>query len=123
MCRLWKKVVISNLLKYNILPKTCNRTERKNNAFKHAQDRVGFYRKGKAICQISKNHLERYKTLFKVRFGKDLDDKTASEQLTKLVNLMRLIDKPITKAEFERLQKRRKELDITISNGREINGT
>lgn len=53
-----------------------------------------------------------FQELYKKRFNKDISHKDAFTSLTKLVNLMRLIDKPITKVGFERLQERRRGLGI-----------
>lgn len=49
---------------------------------------------------ISKEQLEKYK---------DISDQEALEQATKLLNLIKIIYKPMIKEEFGRLQKRRKE--------------
>lgn len=63
---------------------------------------------------ITPEYLKRFKALFKDKFDQDIDNRDAFTSLTKLVNLMRLIDKPITKAQFERLEERRMELGISI---------
>ncbi len=61
---------------------------------------------------ITPEYLKRFKALFKEKFNQDIGDQDAFISLTKLVNLMKVIDRPITKAEFERLQERRRELGI-----------
>ena len=65
---------------------------------------------GKAIYQLSKNHLERYKTLFKTRFGKELDDKTAHDQLLRLLVLVSETYKPMTKKEYEEVLKEKESI-------------
>lgn len=52
-----------------------------------------------------KNFMELYQT----RFGKDITKEEAAEKEAKLVRLVELIYKPMTKSEFKILQKRRKE--------------
>lgn len=63
---------------------------------------------------ISDKQLEKFRELYKKKFNQIIDRQEAFASLTKLVNLIRIIDKPITEAEFERLQERRKELGIVI---------
>ena len=63
---------------------------------------------------ITPEYLKKFKVLLKEKFNQNISDKDAFANLTKLVNLMRLIDKPITKAQFEKLQARRNELGISI---------
>jgi hypothetical protein len=57
---------------------------------------------------ISKEALEKYKAIYRRQFKKDISDQEALEQATKLLNLMRLIYKPMTKADFDMLEERRK---------------
>ncbi len=47
--------------------------------------------------------------LYQTRFGKDITKEEAAEKEAKLVRLVELIYKPMTKSEFKILQKRRKE--------------
>lgn len=61
---------------------------------------------------ISKEQLEKFKVLYKNRFGKELTDQEALEKGTSLVRLMELIYKPMTMEEYKLLQKRRKEIGI-----------
>lgn len=56
---------------------------------------------------ISKEQLEKYKDIYRKRFGEDISDQEALEQATKLLNLIKIIYKPMTKEEFEMIQKRR----------------
>lgn len=48
---------------------------------------------------ISKEALEKFKKIYKEKFGKNLADQDALEQATKLLNLMKTIYKPMTKKE------------------------
>lgn len=57
---------------------------------------------------ISKEHLEKFKTLYKQHFNKDISDQEALEKGTKLIRLIGLIYKPITRDEYEAVQKDRK---------------
>jgi len=61
---------------------------------------------------ISKEHLERFKVLYKNRFGVEISDQEALEKGTSLIRLMELIYKPMTQEEYDLVQKRRKELGI-----------
>ncbi len=58
---------------------------------------------------ISKEHLEKFKSIYKKRFGKDLSDQEALEKGTKLLRLVEIIYKPMTRKELKYLQERRKE--------------
>ena len=58
--------------------------------------------------QLSDKDIASFQALYKKRFGKDIDKKEALEQGTKLVRLMQLIYKPMTQAEFDAVQARRK---------------
>lgn len=58
---------------------------------------------------ISQEMLEKYKTLYRKNFGKDISDQEALEQATKLITLVSLIYKPITQEELERVERRRLE--------------
>lgn len=58
---------------------------------------------------ISKKSLEEFKRLYKKRFNEDLSDQVALEKATKLLNLMRAVYKPMTKEEYDKLQRRREE--------------
>ena len=60
---------------------------------------------------ISKEHLEKFKVLYKNRFGVEISDQEALEEGTKLLRLMKIIYKPMTVEEYELLQKRRKETE------------
>ena len=57
---------------------------------------------------ISKESLEEFKKIYRKRFGKDISDQDALESATKLLNLLRVVYKPMTKEEFSKLEERRK---------------
>jgi len=58
---------------------------------------------------ISKEGLKEFKKIYKKRFGKYLSDKTALEKATKLLNLVKTVYQPMTKEEYDKVQKRREE--------------
>lgn len=49
---------------------------------------------------INKDDIAEYKALYKARFGKEIDDNTAREQLSKLVRQMEIVYQPITKKQY-----------------------
>lgn len=49
--------------------------------------------------QISDEKIEEYRKIYKEEFGKEISKEEARRQGTNLVNLMKLIYKPITKEE------------------------
>lgn len=55
---------------------------------------------------ISQEALKEYKKIYRKQFGKDISDVDALEQATKLLNLMKIVYKPMTKEEFDELAKR-----------------
>ncbi len=57
---------------------------------------------------ISKESLEEFKKIYRKQFGKDISDQDALESATKLLNLLRVVYKPMTKEEFSKLEERRK---------------
>ena len=59
---------------------------------------------------LSDEQIAKYQTLYKNRFGKDISRAEAYEQATKLTRLVELIYKPMTEAEYSRLQERRREI-------------
>ena len=59
---------------------------------------------------ISPEQLEKFKALNKEHFGDELSDQEALGKAMQLVSLMRLIYKPMTQEELDRVMKRRKEL-------------
>jgi hypothetical protein len=58
---------------------------------------------------ISEEALKEFKAIYKKEFGVDLSDKDALESATKLLNLMKAVYKPMTKEEYEKIEKRREE--------------
>ncbi len=63
---------------------------------------------------ISQEALKEYKEIYKKEFGKDISDAEALEQATRLLRLIEIIYKPMTKKEFEMVEKRRKSTDTRI---------
>ena len=59
---------------------------------------------------ISQDQLEEFKAIYKKQFGTELSDQEALEKATKLLRLVEIIYKPITKDEYEMVQKRREEI-------------
>lgn len=57
---------------------------------------------------VSPKALEEYKEIYRKQFGKDISDADALEQATKLLRLMEIVYKPMTKEDFAILEKRRK---------------
>ena len=58
---------------------------------------------------ISREYLKKYKQIYRKKFHKDISDQEALEQATKLLCLVKAIYKPITKEDYDKLQKRRNE--------------
>ena len=56
--------------------------------------------------------IEKFKQIYKDSFGEELNNETALEMGLSLVNLMKLIYKPMTEKQYQNLQIRRKELGI-----------
>jgi len=61
---------------------------------------------------ISKEHLEKYKQIYKNRFGKELSNQEALEQATKLLRLIEIIYHPMTQKELDMVNRRREELGV-----------
>lgn len=59
---------------------------------------------------ISKKQLEKFKQLYRDKFGMELTNQDALEKATKLVRLMEIIYKPMSLKDFNKMQKRRLEL-------------
>ena len=55
---------------------------------------------------ISKEQLQDFKSLYKEHFGKDISDADALESATKLIDMLRVVYKPMTKGEFDELAKK-----------------
>jgi len=58
---------------------------------------------------ISEKALKEFKAIYKKKFDVDLSGQNALESATKLLRLVEIIYKPMTKEEYERVQKRREE--------------
>ena len=56
---------------------------------------------------LSDEQVLKFQMLYKKRFGKEISREKAYEQGIKLIRLVELIYKPITKKEYNHLQKRR----------------
>lgn len=59
---------------------------------------------------LSDAHIAAFQALYKKRFGCDITAEDAAIKGAKLLRLMSLIYRPMTQAEFEAVQARRKEL-------------
>jgi hypothetical protein len=57
--------------------------------------------------QLPKEAVGRFQQLCKNRFGEDMTEKEACEQGTQLINLLRIIYRPMTEQEYSQLQKSR----------------
>ena len=58
---------------------------------------------------ISEKALKEFKAIYKKKFDIELSDQDALESATKLLRLAEIVYKPMTKEEYERVQKRREE--------------
>ena len=58
---------------------------------------------------ISEERLEKFKQLYKKRFDVELSDQDALNSAVKLLRLVEIVYKPMTKGDYEKLQKRREE--------------
>lgn len=58
---------------------------------------------------ISNEQIIRYQALYKNRFGREISREEAYEQGIKLIRLVELIYKPMTKEEHDNLQERRRQ--------------
>jgi hypothetical protein len=58
---------------------------------------------------ISKEALEEFKKIYKKEFGEDISDKDALDEATNLLNLYKAVYLPLTKIDYDKLQKRREE--------------
>ena len=58
---------------------------------------------------ISREKLKEFKKIYKERFGEYLSDQVALEKAIKLLNLVKAVYQPMTKEEYDKVQKRREE--------------
>ncbi len=57
---------------------------------------------------LSDEQITKFQTLYKNRFGKEISRNEAYEKGAKLIRLVELIYKPMTEAEYQKLQERRR---------------
>jgi hypothetical protein len=57
---------------------------------------------------LSDDQIIKFQTLYKNRFSKDISREQAYEKGAKLIRLVELIYKPMTEADYQQLQKRRR---------------
>ena len=58
---------------------------------------------------LSDEQITKYQTLYKNRYGKEIGREEAYERGAKLIRLVELIYKPMTEAEYQELQERRRQ--------------
>jgi len=58
---------------------------------------------------ISKEELKEFKKIYKKSFGENLSNQVALEKANKLLNLVKAVYQPMTKEEYDKVQKRREE--------------
>ena len=58
---------------------------------------------------LSDEQIVKYQTLYKNRYCKEISQEKAYEQGAKLIRLVELIYQPMTEAEYQELQERRRE--------------
>ncbi len=59
---------------------------------------------------LSDEQIATFQVIYKNRFGKEITKEEALEKGAKLVRLMQLIYKPMTKAEYQKVQERRRQI-------------
>lgn len=60
---------------------------------------------------LDNEQITKFQTLYKSRFGKEISREEAYEKGAKLIRLVELIYRPMTEAEYKKLQERRQETD------------
>jgi hypothetical protein len=65
---------------------------------------------------LSNKQIEKFQTLYKNRFGKEISREEAYEQGTKLMRLVELIYKPMTEKEYQQLQEYRRKTSYLKPN-------
>jgi hypothetical protein len=63
--------------------------------------------------QLSTEHINSFRNLYREKFGIDLTVQQAQEQALKLIRLVQLTYKPITKQQYHKAQLHKKELQKT----------
>lgn len=61
--------------------------------------------------QLTNEQIAEFQELYRKHFSEEISHEQAHEEGIKLVRLMQLIYKPMTKQEYGRLQERRKNID------------
>lgn len=64
---------------------------------------------------LSKEQITKFQKLYKNRFGVEISREQAYEKGIKLIRLVELIYKPITKDDYQKLQKRRKKIEEDLT--------
>lgn len=59
--------------------------------------------------QLSEQHITQFQMLYAEKFGREISRAEALDMGTKLVRLLQLVYKPVTKEQFELAKKRQKE--------------
>lgn len=59
---------------------------------------------------LTREQVEKFQDIYKKKFGKEISYQDALAGGISLVRMMEIVYKPITQAEYDQLQKRRKEL-------------
>jgi len=65
---------------------------------------------------LDNEQITKYQTLYKNRYGREISREEAYEQGAKLIRLIELIYKPMTEAEYQELQERRRQTGDLKSN-------
>ena len=60
---------------------------------------------------LSEQSVSKFQQLYRARFGKEISREEAQEKGLKLIRMIELVYRPMTEAEYERLQQRRRETD------------
>ena len=58
---------------------------------------------------LSDEQVTKFQALYKKQFGKEISKEEALEKGVKLVRMMQLIYKPMTEAEYQKVQERRRQ--------------
>lgn len=63
---------------------------------------------------ITNKAMQEFKAIYKSHFNHELSDVEALEKATSLLNLMKLVYKPITEADLKLVEERREQLESQI---------
>lgn len=61
--------------------------------------------------QLTGEQVVKFQAIYKAKFGREISREHAYEQAIKLVQLMKIIYKPITQEDFKKVKKRQQELN------------